>query len=58
MFVNKCLFQNTWIGHALYDHEPTIIHHFAEHNKKFKYPHIASGFAITSVLLTRYYLNI
>ncbi|XP_006620379.2 beta-1,3-glucosyltransferase [Apis dorsata] len=44
--------KNIWIGHALYDHEPTIIHHFAEHNKKFKYPHIASGFAITSVLLT------
>ncbi|KZC14213.1 PREDICTED: beta-1,3-glucosyltransferase [Dufourea novaeangliae] len=45
--VNK----NLWIGHALYDHEPTIIHHFASHNKKFKYPHIASGFAITSVLM-------
>ncbi|XP_017760459.1 PREDICTED: beta-1,3-glucosyltransferase [Eufriesea mexicana] len=44
--------KNLWIGHALYDHEPTIIHHFAEHNKKFKYPHIASGFAITSALLT------
>ncbi|XP_031828929.1 beta-1,3-glucosyltransferase isoform X2 [Nomia melanderi] len=40
-----------WIGHALYDHEPTIIHHFAEHNIKFKYPHIASGFAITSALM-------
>ncbi|CAK9820506.1 B3glct [Anthophora plagiata] len=44
--------KNLWIGHALYDHEPTIIHHFADHNKKFKYPHIASGFAITSTLLT------
>ncbi|CAL7950308.1 unnamed protein product [Xylocopa violacea] len=44
--------KNLWIGHALYDHEPTIIHHFADHTKKFKYPHIASGFAITSRLLT------
>ncbi|KAH0952665.1 hypothetical protein HN011_006460 [Eciton burchellii] len=43
--------QDIWIGHALYDHEPTIIHHFAEHKKKFKYPHIASGFAMTSMLL-------
>ena len=42
---------NVWIGHALYDHEPTIIHHFAEHNKRFKYPHIASGFAMTSTLV-------
>ncbi|KOC58905.1 Beta-1,3-glucosyltransferase [Habropoda laboriosa] len=52
--VNK----NLWIGHALYDHEPTIIHHFADHNKKFKYPHIASGFAITSTLLTSLVKNI
>ena len=43
--------KNVWIGHALYDHEPTIIHHFAEHNKRFKYPHVASGFAMTSALL-------
>ncbi|XP_078038981.1 beta-1,3-glucosyltransferase [Augochlora pura] len=43
--------KNLWIGHALYDHEPTIIHHFAEHNKKFKYPHVASGFAITLALM-------
>ncbi|XP_076303571.1 beta-1,3-glucosyltransferase [Lasioglossum baleicum] len=43
--------KDLWIGHALYDREPTIIHHFAEHNKKLKYPHIASGFAITSALM-------
>ncbi|EFN80594.1 Beta-1,3-glucosyltransferase, partial [Harpegnathos saltator] len=40
-----------WIGHALYDHEPTIIHHFEKHTRKFKYPNIASGFAMTSKLL-------
>ncbi|XP_035734845.1 uncharacterized protein LOC118447232 [Vespa mandarinia] len=45
--------QELWIGHALYDVEPTIIHHFAEHKKKFKYPHIATGFAMTSKLLNR-----
>ncbi|KAK9297277.1 hypothetical protein QLX08_008996 [Tetragonisca angustula] len=44
--------KNIWIGHALYDQEPTIIHHFAEHKKKFKYPHLASGFAISLTLLT------
>ncbi|XP_026670627.1 beta-1,3-glucosyltransferase, partial [Ceratina calcarata] len=38
--------------HALYDHEPTIIHHFADNNKKFKYPHIASGFGLTSSLVS------
>nr|XP_012224252.1 PREDICTED: beta-1,3-glucosyltransferase [Linepithema humile] len=43
--------QDVWIGHALYDHKPTIIHHFAEHTKKFKYPHFASGFAMTLKLL-------
>ncbi|XP_076245023.1 beta-1,3-glucosyltransferase [Calliopsis andreniformis] len=43
--------RNVWIGHALYDREPTIIHHFAEHNRRFKYPHIASGFAVSSMLL-------
>lgn len=42
--------QNMWIGHALYDHEPSIIHHFAK-SKKFKYPHMAAGFAMTFKLL-------
>ncbi|CAG5088999.1 3-glucosyltransferase (Mus musculus) [Cotesia congregata] len=43
--------ENTWISHVLYDEEPTIIHHFADHTKKFKYPNLASGFAMTSTLL-------
>ncbi|XP_008551292.1 beta-1,3-glucosyltransferase [Microplitis demolitor] len=42
---------NHWISHVLYDEEPTIIHHFADHTKKFKYPNIASGFAMTNSLL-------
>ncbi|KAI4500080.1 hypothetical protein M0802_004950 [Mischocyttarus mexicanus] len=45
--------QELWIGHALYDVQPTIIHHFAMHNKKFKYPHFTTGFALTSKLLNR-----
>ncbi|KMQ98336.1 beta- -glucosyltransferase [Lasius niger] len=45
--------QDVWIGHALYDHEPTIIHHFAQNTKKFKYPHMATGFAMTFKLLKR-----
>ncbi|XP_012272775.1 beta-1,3-glucosyltransferase [Orussus abietinus] len=43
--------QNQWLSHALYDKDPTIIHHFAEQSKKFKYPNVASGFAITAPLL-------
>ncbi|XP_072751462.1 beta-1,3-glucosyltransferase [Anoplolepis gracilipes] len=42
--------QDVWIGHALYDHDPTIIHHFAE-TRKFKYPHFATGFGVTFKLL-------
>ncbi|XP_032687711.1 beta-1,3-glucosyltransferase isoform X2 [Odontomachus brunneus] len=45
------LLNDLWIGHALYDHEPTIIHHFEKHSRKFKYPNIASGFAMTFKLL-------
>jgi len=48
--------QDVWMGYALYDREPTIIHHFAQHTKKFKYPHIASGFAMSVTLLKRYIL--
>ncbi|KAJ8680099.1 hypothetical protein QAD02_015886 [Eretmocerus hayati] len=44
------IYKNLWIGHALYDHEPTIIHHYAEHRKKFKYPNVASGFAVSKFL--------
>ncbi|XP_012256346.2 beta-1,3-glucosyltransferase [Athalia rosae] len=45
--------QDVWIGHALYDHEPTIIHHFSEHTKKFKYPNSVSGYAISLPLVQR-----
>lgn len=46
-------FKYLWLGHALYDHEPTIIHHFAQHTKKFKYPNVASGFVISAPLVQR-----
>ncbi|GLH10449.1 Uncharacterized protein GBIM_15415 [Gryllus bimaculatus] len=44
-----------WVGHAIYDREATIIHHFAffENPQHFKYPSFASGFAMTSTLLRR-----
>jgi len=45
--------QDVWIGYTLYDREPTIIHHFAQATK-FRYPHIASGFAMSITLLKRY----
>jgi len=49
--------QNVWIGQTLYDREPTIIHHFAhaeKHAKRIRYPHMASGFAMSVTLLKRY----
>ncbi|KAF5298066.1 hypothetical protein FQA39_LY11834 [Lamprigera yunnana] len=47
--------QEIWLGHAIYDNEATIIHHFAffDDPKSFKYPNAASGFAISSSLMKR-----
>lgn len=56
--LNNLFTQNIWIGHALYDHEPTIIHHFAKNIKKFKYPLMATGFGMTFNLVNRYILLI
>ncbi|GLV32364.1 uncharacterized protein CBL_00927 [Carabus blaptoides fortunei] len=44
-----------WLGHALFDHEATIIHHFAFHDapESFLYPNMASGFAISVPLLKK-----
>ncbi|KAF7989918.1 hypothetical protein HCN44_008592 [Aphidius gifuensis] len=38
--------QKFFIGHALYDQEPTVIHHFADQTKQLKYPNTVSGFVI------------
>lgn len=48
--------QEAWLGYALIDDEPTIIHHFAFHEDPghFKYPNVASGFAVSTPLLKRY----
>lgn len=48
----KLCLQKLWIGNELYDEDATIIHHFAFHQlpKIFKYPNIASGFAISIAL--------
>ncbi|XP_018332407.1 beta-1,3-glucosyltransferase [Agrilus planipennis] len=43
-----------WLGHAVFDREPSITHHFDfvdDPSKKFKYPISASGFIISSSLL-------
>ncbi|KAG5884353.1 hypothetical protein JTB14_030792 [Gonioctena quinquepunctata] len=50
---NHC--EEVLVGHALYDEQTTIIHHFAFHDdpKSFKYPNLASGFAMTIALLSR-----
>lgn len=47
--------QDFLIGHALHDREATIIHHFAFSNdpQQFKYPHFASGFAMSQALLKK-----
>ncbi|XP_017773923.1 PREDICTED: beta-1,3-glucosyltransferase, partial [Nicrophorus vespilloides] len=44
-----------FLGYALHDREPSIIHHFAfyEDPTSFKYPNLASGFAISTALLLR-----
>lgn len=54
-FLNCCL-QKLWIGNELYDEDATIIHHFAFHQNPnvFKYPNIASGFAISIALFERF----
>lgn len=43
-----------WLGHALHDREPTIIHHFALLDNlqlKFEYPNIVAGFVMNIALL-------
>ncbi|KAJ8967510.1 hypothetical protein NQ314_002825 [Rhamnusium bicolor] len=52
---SELLYQEIWFGNALHDNEATIIHHFAfsENPEYFKYPNIASGFAISITLLNR-----
>ncbi|XP_019871728.1 beta-1,3-glucosyltransferase isoform X4 [Aethina tumida] len=44
-----------WVGHALYDKEASIIHHFAFYDNPsyFKYPNVASGFAMSVALVKR-----
>nr|CAD7581711.1 unnamed protein product [Timema californicum] len=46
------MFQEVWLGHALWDREATIIHHFAS-LQHFKYPHLASGVVFSAALLQR-----
>lgn len=38
-----------WLGHALFDQEPTIIHHF--NTDHFAYPNLASGLVLSSFLV-------
>ncbi|CAH1154079.1 unnamed protein product [Phaedon cochleariae] len=55
IFENHDPEEETWFGNALYDQESTIIHHFAFHEDPtfFRYPNLASGFAISTPLLNR-----
>ncbi|XP_072380974.1 beta-1,3-glucosyltransferase [Diabrotica undecimpunctata] len=47
--------EEIWFGDALFDKAATIIHHFAfyENPTFFKYPNVASGFAISISLLRK-----
>ncbi|XP_050304311.1 beta-1,3-glucosyltransferase isoform X2 [Anthonomus grandis grandis] len=51
--------KDIWIGHALYDAEAVIIHHFEfrENPESFKYPNLASGFAMSLPLLEKVRMN-
>ena len=53
-FVLSC-FQDFFLGHALQDPQPAIIHHFAFHEdtSKFSFPDFSAGWAISSGLLKR-----
>lgn len=44
--------EKVWLGHALFDREPSIIHHFAfyENPEFFKYPNLATGFLVSQAL--------
>lgn len=55
--IDNLFTQDVWIGNALFDQDPTIIHHFARSNI-YKYPHIVTGFGMTFKLLKRYVLLI
>ncbi|XP_069703143.1 beta-1,3-glucosyltransferase isoform X2 [Periplaneta americana] len=55
LFNNFSANEEMFIGHALHDREATIIHHFAfsDDPERFKYPHFASGFAMSQALLKK-----
>lgn len=49
-----------WIGYAVKDKHPTIIHHYAfeeDENKRISYPLFAAGFLMSVELLKRSVLN-
>lgn len=49
------LFQMAYYGHALYDAEATIVHHFAHYKNPtwFPYPMLSAGVVFTGALLRR-----
>lgn len=50
------LFQMAYYGHALYDAEATIVHHFAHYKNPtwFPYPMLSAGVVFTGALLRRW----
>lgn len=54
-FLFLASFQEWFIGHELYDKEPTIVHHFAFHHdpSAFKYPAIEAGVLLSQPVLKR-----
>lgn len=47
--------QDLFLGHAIHDHEASIIHHFAFHQNpaSFKFPDFDAGWALSIALLER-----
>ena len=50
------LFQEYLLGHALQDHQATIIHHYAFHDNPtvFSYPDLGAGIILSNALYRRY----
>ena len=47
--------QEWFIGHALFDAEASIVHHFAFHHEpaSFKFPHLEAGIVVSQPVLRR-----
>ena len=54
-YLLSSFWQELFIGHAIQDQQPVIIHHFAFHQdpSQFSFPDFAAGWALSVPLLNR-----